>query len=734
MFPLQMKSFYPAIAAIVLLGALMTHASSTEPPAGKNHLSGSKSPYLLQHADNPVDWYPWGEEAFAKAKKEDKPIFLSIGYATCHWCHVMEHESFEDETVARLMNEAFINIKVDREERPDIDQVYMSVCQMLTGGGGWPLTIIMTPDKEPFYAATYIPKESRSGRIGMVDLIPRVRQLWDSDRDKILATSRQILAGLEKMDTRSAGGSLEPKVVDDAFTQLAGRYDATYGGFGSAPKFPSPQNLVFLTRYWSRTGNKSALQMVDHTLEQMRQGGVYDQIGFGFHRYSTDAEWLVPHFEKMLYDQAMLTMAYTEAWLATRNPVFERTVREIVAYVLRDMTSPDGAFYSAEDADSEGEEGLFYLWTLTEFEEILGKDDAAFAAAVWNVSAEGNYTDEVKGRRTGRNIPHLTENRVTAGGTLNMTQKEFEHRLQQVRTRLFDVRENRVHPLKDDKVLADWNGLMAAALASAGRVFDEPEWIRAAERATAFVFDEMQTSKGRMLHRYRDGEASIPSFLDDYVFMTTAMLELYEATFDPKYLEQALELQQQTLNLFWDTARGGFFFTAADNEELLVRQKEVYDGAIPSGNSMAADNFVRLARLTSDNEHLQKADDIFAAFAGEAGRLPSAHCQLMSALQRGLGPSLEVVIAGDRGAADTDALLATVREMYLPNAAVLLVPPGPSGTAIRKLAPFAKAYEPVEGKAAAYVCQDFTCQLPTTDPEKLTELLKEAISKPKSSP
>jgi len=707
----------------------MTHASSTEPPAGKNHLSDSKSPYLLQHANNPVDWYPWGEEAFARAKKEDKPIFLSIGYATCHWCHVMEHESFEDETVARLMNEAFINIKVDREERPDIDQVYMSVCQMLTGGGGWPLTIIMTPDKEPFYAATYIPKESRYGRIGMVDLIPRIRQLWDSDRDKISATSRQILAGLEKMDTRSAGASLDEKVVDDAFTQLAGRYDATHGGFGSAPKFPSPQNLVFLTRYWSRTGNTSALQMVDHTLEQLRQGGVYDQIGFGFHRYSTDAEWLVPHFEKMLYDQAMLTTAYTEAWLATRNPVFERTVREIVAYVLRDMTSPEGAFYSAEDADSEGEEGLFYLWTLAEFEEILGKDDAAFAAAVWNLSADGNYTDEVKGSRTGLNIPHLTNSTAAAAGTLNMTQEEFEQRLQQIRTRLFDVREKRVHPLKDDKVLADWNGLMAAALASAGRVFNEPEWIRAAERATSFVLDEMHTPKGRMLHRYRDGDASIPAFLDDYVFMTTAMLELYEATFDPKYLEQALELQQQTLELFWDKNRGGFFFTAADNEELLVRQKEVYDGAIPSGNSMAADNFVRLARLTGDNEHLQVADHIFAAFAGEAGRLPSAHCQLMIALQRGAGSSLEVVIAGDRGTADTAALIATVREMYLPHAAVLLVPPGQAGAAIRKLAPFAKAYEPVEGKAAAYVCQDFSCQLPTTDPEKLGRLLEETLKR-----
>jgi len=442
----------------------------------------------------------------------------------------------------------------------------------------------------------------------------------------------------------------------------------------------------------------------------------------------------VPHFEKMLYDQAMLTMAYTEAWLATSNPVFERTVREIITYVLRDMTSPEGAFYSAEDADSEGEEGLFYLWTLPEVEEILGKEDASFAIAVWNLSTEGNFADEVKGSRTGRNIPHLTESHAAAAATLDMTQKEFEQRLQQIRARLFDAREKRVHPLKDDKVLADWNGLMAAAVANAGRVFGEPEWIRAAERSTGFVLEEMRTSKRRLLHRYRDGEASIPAFLDDYVFMTTAMLELYDATFDPKYLERALKLQEQTVGLFWDTAGGGFFFTAADNEELLVRQMEVYDGAIPSGNSMAADNFVRLARLTGDEEHLKIANAIFSTFAADAGRLPSAHTQLMSALQRAAGPSLEVVVAGEPGADDTAALIAKVREMYLPHAAVLLVPSGPSGAAIRRLAPFAESYVPIKGKAAAYVCRDFNCQLPTTDPEKLARLLEEAISKPESTP
>jgi uncharacterized protein YyaL (SSP411 family) len=707
----------------------MTHASSTEQPTKNNRLADSKSPYLLQHADNPVDWWPWGPEAFAKAEKEDKPIFLSIGYATCHWCHVMEHESFENPLVAALMNEAFVNIKVDREERPDIDQVYMTVCQMMTGGGGWPLTIIMSPDKQPFYAATYIPRESQHGRIGMLDLVPRVSKLWQTDRDNIRGTSSRILDALEKMEGRSSGGDIDNRAIDNAFSQFSGRYDATHGGFGSAPKFPSPHNLVFLTRYWQRTGNPKSLEMASNTLEQMRIGGVYDQVGFGFHRYSTDAEWLVPHFEKMLYDQAMLVFASTEAWLATSNPVFKRTAREIITYVLRDMTSPEGAFYSAEDADSEGEEGLFYLWTTAEVEKILGKEDAAFAASVWNLESEGNYSDEVKGRRTGRNIPHLTRSHQDVARELKMTDENFEKRLDSVRSRLFEVREKRVHPLKDDKVLADWNGLMAASMAFAGRVFDEPAWVQAAKSATDFVFEKMRTDGGRMLHRYRDGDASIPAFLDDYAFITTAMLELYDVTFEPMYLERAVKLQQQTRELFWDNKRNGFYFTAADNEELLVRQKEIYDGAIPSGNSTAADNYIRLARLTSNSEYLQSADDIFAAFSNDANQTPSAHSQLMSALQRSLGPSLEVVIAGKPGAEDTATLIATVREAYLPQAAVLLVSPGESGATIRKLAPFAEAYEPVEGKAAAYVCRDFTCQLPTTDPSKLKELLEEAITK-----
>jgi uncharacterized protein YyaL (SSP411 family) len=711
----------------------MTNASTPETPPKKNRLADSKSPYLLQHADNPVDWYPWGPEAFAKAKEEDKPVFLSIGYATCHWCHVMEHESFENPLVAALMNEAFINIKVDREERPDIDQVYMTVCQMLTGGGGWPLTIIMTPDKEPFYAATYIPRESIHGRIGMLDLVPRVAELWRTDRTSIDGTTERIVSALEKIEGRASSGTLEISTVDTAFSQFNDRFDAAHGGFGSAPKFPSPHNLVFLTRYWRRTGNEQALAMVSKTLEEMRLGGVYDQIGFGFHRYSTDPEWLVPHFEKMLYDQAMLVFAYTEAWLATSNPLFERTVRETVAYVLRDMTSPEGGFYSAEDADSEGEEGLFYLWTTGEIEKILGTEDATFAASIWNFEAEGNFGDEATGRRTGRNIPHLSRSHPVTPRESENPADAFDVRLETIRSRLFEMREQRVHPLKDDKVLADWNGLMAAAMSFSGRVFDEPEWVEAAQKATDFVLGEMRTKDGRLLHRYRDGDAAIPAFLDDHVFMTTAMLELYDTTLDAACLDRALDLQRRTHELFWDEEQGAFFLTAIDNEELLVRQKEIYDGAIPSGNSMAADNLIRLAGLTGTVEHLQAATRIFSAFAAEARQMPSAHGQLMSALQRSIGPSLEVVVAGDSKAADTAELIATVREMYLPQVAVLFVPSGEAGSVIRRLAPFAERYEPVDGAAAAYVCRDFTCQLPTTDSAKLEELLEAATSNPGST-
>jgi uncharacterized protein YyaL (SSP411 family) len=721
------------IVLITIIGVSMTHscdAGQPSPtPGRKNRLAAEKSPYLLQHADNPVDWYPWGEEAFNKAREEDKPIFLSIGYATCHWCHVMEHESFEDPVVAALMNEAFINIKVDREERPDIDQVYMTVCQMLTGSGGWPLTIIMTPDKVPFFAGTYLPRQSRMGRIGMTELAPKVQEVWNSERDKVVASAEQISARLAVVSQPHAAGAVDTGLPDRAFRELVSRYDATNGGFGSAPKFPSPHNLIFLSRYSKLRNQSQAIRMVDHTLEAMRRGGIFDQVGFGFHRYSTDAEWLVPHFEKMLYDQAMLVLASTEAFLAGGNPIHLKIVDEIVTYVLRDMTSPKGGFYSAEDADSDGEEGLFYIWTIGELEEVLGEEDAAFAAAIWKASKDGNFADEASGAITGANILHRSTGNGAAAKNIGMKTAEFEARLESVRLRLFDNREERIHPLKDDKILADWNGLMVAALARAGRVFGDEKYIDAAARSAGFVLESMDR-KGRLQHRWRDGELTIPAFLDDHVFVIWALLELYDATLDSAHLANAIELQKRTDELFWDDDNGGFYFSPDDGEKLLVRQKEVYDGAIPSGNSVAARNLLQLARLTGRSEYSSRADAIFAAFAADTARGASAHSHMADAVLFASAPSLEIVIAGRAGGDDTNALIAQVRSTYLPQAVTLLVEPGSAGDIIRKIAPFTEGHVEVEGRAAAYVCRDYACKMPTTDPDELGRMLDETTKPP----
>ncbi len=708
----------------------MPRSTGNSSPSQRNRLADSASPYLLQHADNPVHWYPWGEDAFAAARELDKPVFLSIGYATCHWCHVMAHESFEDPEVAALMNEAFVNIKVDREERPDIDQVYMTVCQMLTGSGGWPLTIIMTPDREPFFAGTYLPRSSRSGRLGMLELVPRVQEIWSSDRQSILATTRQVLAGLQKISGRRSSGDIGPEALKRGFQDLAGRFDAARGGFGSAPKFPTPHNLLFLLRFWRTSGNRLALDMVARTLEAMRLGGIYDQVGFGFHRYSTDAHWLVPHFEKMLYDQAMLMLAYTEAARATRQPLFERTVQEIATYVMRDMTSPDGGFYSAEDADSEGEEGRFYLWARSELHEILGAEDADFAAEIWRASERGNFADEATGRRNGRNILHLECELQTLAAASGAELEAFEARVESIRERLFAVRERRVHPLKDDKVLADWNGLMIAALARAGRHFERDDWLEAAEIAAAFVMLRMRDCDGRLQHRSRGGDTAIPAFLDDYAFQTFAMLELYDATLDARYLELAVALQRSVDELFIDRDKGGYFFTPDDGEALLVRHKEYYDGAIPSGNSVVADNLVRLARLTGRPEYEHAASAVFESASVEVQRMPSAHCRMLTAVHRRDTESVEVVVVGAADSGETRKLIAAARRTQSPSMTVLLVEPGESGDVVRDLAPFTSGYSLVDGLPAAYVCRDFSCRAPVTDPTEVERLLRETAEAP----
>jgi uncharacterized protein YyaL (SSP411 family) len=690
-----------------------------------NRLIREKSPYLLQHAHNPVDWYAWGDEAFERARVEDKPIFLSIGYATCHWCHVMERESFEDDNVARLMNDGFVSIKVDREERPDIDNVYMSVCHSMTGSGGWPLTIIMTPERKPFFAATYIPKRARFGRAGMVELLPQVLQVWREKRSDALRLADRIAESLAELSKRAPGSEIGPASLETAYRHLSESFDAQFGGFGGAPKFPTPDRLRFLLRHWKRTGESEALAMVEQMLQAMRRGGVYDQVGFGFHRYSTDDRWLVPHFEKMLYDQALLAMAYLEAFQATGKQEYASTAREIFTYVLRDMTSPEGGFYSAEDADSEGVEGKFYVWTEHELRGVLSPPEADFAVSVFNVQPDGNFLDEASHAKTGSNILHLTSGRADVAGYRGISTEEFVKALSDVREKLLASREQRVRPLRDDKVLTDWNGLMIAALAKGARVLDEPAYGQAASRAAGFILGRMRDDEGRLLHRYREGESAIPGLLDDYAFFTWGLLELYEATFDVSHLREALDLTDLLLTHFRDREGGAFYLSPDYGETLLVRAKEAHDGAVPSGNSVAMMNLLRLGRMTGRSELEEHAAGIATAFSGLAARSPSAFTALLAAVAFVEGPSYEIVVVGEQGTPDTDAMLGAIGRKFLPNAVVLFRQAGREGDELPDLAPFVRDLGSIDGKATAYVCRGQQCDLPTTDVGKMLRLLEQ---------
>ena len=554
-----------------------------------NRLAHERSPYLLQHAHNPVDWYPWSDEAFARATAENKPIFLSIGYATCHWCHVMERESFEDEEAARALNAAFVCIKVDREERPDIDAVYMAACQMMTGGGGWPLTIFMTPDRRPFFAATYLPRRTRFGRQGLIELCERVRELWALEPQRVAASAAGIAESLGRAFAYAPAEAPGLRLLDRAYDDIAFGFDARHGGFEPAPKFPTPHRLLFLLRVHDRTGDARALEMVERTLAAMRLGGICDHVGHGIHRYSTDAGWLVPHFEKMLYDQALTALAALAARQVSGKPDFGRTAEEIFAYVLRDMTSAEGGFFSAEDADSEGVEGRFYVWTRAELRAALGADEAAFWEPVFNVTAEGNYREEAGGQPTGANILHLTRPLSAWARELGVAESDIETRWEAARARLFAAREARVHPLKDDKVLTDWNGLMIAALAEGARVLGSSAYEVAAERAARFVLAEMRGPDGRLFHRFRLGERAVTGQATDYAFMVHGLLHLYRATFRVEWAEEAAALQRVMVAELWDEAAGGFFLTGADERELPVRPKDLADGAAPSANSGRAD-------------------------------------------------------------------------------------------------------------------------------------------------
>jgi len=690
-----------------------------------NRLVFSQSPYLLQHARNPVDWYEWGEEAFAAAVKEDKPVFLSVGYSTCHWCHVMEHESFEDAEVAALMNANFICVKVDREERPDIDQVYMTVTQALTGRGGWPMTVVMTPDKKPFFAGTYYPKDGgTSGRPGMLQIVPGLADAWKTNRDQVTSSVTRIMDALAERSKNVPGAALDESTMNTAYTSLAARYDTRFGGFGQPPKFPIPHQLRFLLRYHKRTGNVAALEMVEHTLQEMRKGGIWDHIGYGFHRYSTDRVWLLPHFEKMLYDQALMAMAYIETWQVTQKDEYRRTAEEILTYVQRDMTSPEGGFYSAEDADSEGEEGVFYVWKPTELKAILGKDDGQFVIDTFGVVAGGNFVDQGSRQKTGDSILHLTETLEAIAARTDIDAALTARLMESVRSRLFAVREQRIHPLKDDKVLTDWNGLMIAAFAKAGQAFNSAEHRATARKAADFALAKLRDDKGRLFKRYRQGNAAHNGVLEDYAFLSWGLLELYEATGDVRYLEAALDLTEQTITHFWDKQDGGFYMAPDDGEALIVRSKDIYDGALPSGNSVMVQNLLRLGRMTAHKPYDELAHETMTAFAGNVSRGPSSFAQLLCAVDFAVGPTQEVVIAGTHG--DASDMFAALHREFLPNKVVVFRPQqaaGEEAPMITRLAAYTKAQTALDGKPTAYVCENYTCQAPTTDIAVMLEYL-----------
>ena len=688
-----------------------------------NRLSKEKSSYLLQHTDNPVDWYPWGDEAFKHASEKGMPIFLSIGYSTCHWCHVMERESFSDKDVAKVLNEQFVCIKVDREERPDIDKVYMEVCQALTGQGGWPLTIIMTPDKKPFFAATYIPKESKYGMSGIIDLVNQIGKLWRTRRKDILDSADKLLASLReesrKMNVRT------PAPLDEAtkicFEELLVRYDQDHGGFSEAPKFPVPHNLRFLLRYWKHSGKPLALKMVEKTLSEMRLGGVFDQIGHGFHRYSTDAKWLVPHFEKMLYDQALLAIAYLEAYQATQKEFYAATARDIFGYVLKDLRAENGAFYSSEDADSEGEEGKFYLWDYEELKELLDDDEFDFMVRAFDLSEDGNFIDQMTGKKDGRNILHLIKPLDDLASILGIGGDAMLAKIESIRQKLLVARDRRIRPARDEKILTDWNGLMIAALAYGGRVLNDRRLIDAARRAADFLLDKMINGNAGLYHRYADNNVSISGFLDDYAFFAWGLFELYESNFRHRYLEMALEITREMLGRFSDSTDGGLFFTASEGESMILRNKESYDGAIPSGNSVAAMNLFRMARLTGDPELEKEGWRIIKHFSSIVFSSPTAHTHMLIALDFTSGDSREIVIVGQSDSEDTISMLEIVNSMFMPDASIILID-GKSDQ-IKDRISFIRDMRSIDGKATAYVCKNRACKLPINDIELLKATL-----------
>jgi hypothetical protein len=701
-----------------------------------NRLAQEKSPYLLQHAHNPVDWYPWGEEAFETARVENKPIFLSIGYATCHWCHVMERESFENEEIAALMNRHYVAIKVDREERPDVDRIYMTFVQATTGSGGWPMSVWLTPELKPFFGGTYFPPENRWGHPGFGSILTQIAQAWESDREKIEEAARNAVEQLGKhveVAPTRGGAAFDATTLESAFSTFRRTFDARLGGFGGAPKFPRVSVHHFLLRYYARTKNREALDMVLLTLREMAKGGMNDQLGGGFHRYSVDDRWFVPHFEKMLYDQAQIAISCLEAFQATGDRQYADTARGIFDYVRRDMTDAGGGFYSAEDADSviapehpdlKGE-GAFYIWSREEIDALVGQPAADWFCYRYGVREGSNVESDPHGEFTGKNILYQAHSVEETARHFSRQPGEVQAGIDGARGVLLAARAKRERPLLDDKILTAWNGLMISAFAKGGAVLDDARYAEAARQAAEFVIGNLYDApSGKLLRRYRQGDAAIPGFLDDYAMFTQGLLDLYEAQFDRRHLELAVRLTEKQTELFEDPVSGAFFGTAADDHRLVLRVKDDYDGAEPSGNSVAAMNLLRLARMTNRDDFRVSAERTLAAFASRLALAPVAIPQMLTACEFLLGEPREIILAGRRDSAEMRALLRELHTRFVPNRVVLLVDSAETQQALARAIPSVASMNPVEGRASAYVCRNYTCQLPVSEPARFAELIQ----------
>ncbi len=688
-----------------------------------NRLIGETSPYLLQHAFNPVDWFPWGEEAFARSRAEDKPIFLSVGYSSCHWCHVMERESFEDEDIAHLLSESFVAVKVDREERPDVDALYMTAVQIMTGQGGWPMSVFLTPDLRPFFGGTYFPPRSVYGRPGFAEILKQLTQLWKTQRDRVTEVAGNLAQSLradetpEGVEVAVGNGPPSLDVLEAAFRHSERTFDRDDGGFGGAPKFPRAVEIFELLRHHRRTASRPALEMADLTLRKMAEGGMHDQIGGGFHRYSTDAQWLVPHFEKMLYDNALLARAYLEGFQAMGKEVFLQVARRTLDYVLREMTSPEGGFYSATDADSEGEEGKFFVWTPEEVGAVLGPDRSRPFCLHYGITEGGNFE--------GMSIPHVSMPTAAVARALQMPEADVERILDEGRRLLYSEREKREKPFRDEKVIASWNGLMISALARGYGVTRDPRYRDAALRAAGLIAEKLSAAPqaggqppGRLLRIYKDGRAKVPGYLDDSAYVIEAFIDLYEATFDPSYLERARTLADRMLADFWDEREGGLFFTAAHHEGLIARRKDPFDNATPAASGVAALCLLRLERLTGSQVYRERAEKLLASLARAIERVPMAFGYTLLALETLHRPPVEIAVIGDPAQEATEAMLRAIGRRFLPSRVLAGAPDRPSEELARRI-PLLDGKTLVGGKPAVYICRDFACQAPITD---LTEL------------